>query len=212
MKIKQFKFKQILKLHLLNSGMYEYTTKKVNSAASTDSSLIQVVSSFKKALSIIFEFHQAKKTILFIGVPKKLELKINKLTNHTAVPHSFDLQGVISNTFKPLKLSKTDKNFFSKLYLKSLLPKLVKKPDLVVLFSHEKKQSVINESYIAKVPLINFDCDSSIKDTWVNNLYNVQGVNFNASQNPNKNIFFIGLNFLFRASNEKNKKSNFNGS
>nr|BBC77729.1 ribosomal protein S2 [Nitzschia sp. NIES-3576] len=212
MKIKQFKFKQILKLHLLNSGMYEYTTKKVNSATSTDSSLIQVVSSFKKALSIIFEFHQAKKTILFIGVPKKLELKINKLTNHTAVPHSFDLQGVISNTFKPLKLSKKDKNFFSKLYLKSLLPKLLRKPDLVVLFSHEKKQTVINESYIAKVPLITFDCDNSIKDTWVNNLYNVQGVNFNVSQNSNKNIFFIGLNFLFRTSNEKSKKSNFNGS
>jgi len=212
MKIKQFKFKQILKLHLLNSGMYEYTTKKVNSATSTDSSLTQVVSSFKKALSVIFEFHQAKKTILFIGVPKKLELKINKFTNHIAVPHSFDLQGVISNTFKPLKLSKSDKNFFSKLYLKSLLPKLLRKPDLVVLFSHEKKQTVLNESYIAKVPLITFDCDSSVKDTWVNNLYNVQGVDFNVLQNPNKNIFFIGLNFLFRSSNDKNKKSNFNGS
>nr|BBC77624.1 ribosomal protein S2 [Nitzschia sp. PL1-4] len=200
MKIKQFKFKQILKLHLLNSGMYEYTTKKVNSAASSDSSLIQVVSNLKKALSIIFEFHQAKKTILFIGVPKRLELKINKLTNHTAVPQSFDLQGVLSNTFKPLKLNKADKNFFSKLYLKSLLPKLSRKPDLVVLFSHEKKQSIINESYIVRVPLITFDCDNSIKDTWVNNLYNVSGVNFNVSHNPNKNIFFIGLNFIFRAS------------
>ena len=208
MKIKQFKFKQILKLHLLNSGMYEYRTKKVNSAASTNSSLVQVVSSFKKVLSIIFEFHQAKKTILFIGVPKKLELKINKLTNHTAVSQSFDLQGVISNTFKPLKINKTDKNFFSKLYLKSLLPKLSKKPDLVVLFSHEKKQAVINESSIAKIPLITFDCDSSVKDTWASGLYSVQGVNLSTLQDSSKNIFFIGLNFLFRVSNEKIKKSN----
>lgn len=203
MKIKKFKFKQILELHLLHSRTYEYATKKANSGALIDFNLTQVISGFKKSLRVIFEFHQANKTILFIGVPSKLEQKINKFTNHVAVPYNFDLQGVISTNLKPLKFSKTDKQSASKLYLKSLMPKLQKKPDLVVLFSHEKKQNIITESYVARVPLILLDSEGSSIDPWTSNSYNLQGFGSSSSKTFNNNLFFLGLNFLFKTFKKK---------
>nr|YP_009495555.1 ribosomal protein S2 [Nitzschia sp. (in: diatoms)]AWQ64285.1 ribosomal protein S2 [Nitzschia sp. (in: diatoms)] len=214
MKIKRLKFKQILKLHLLSSQAYKYAEKKISSGILTDFNLTQVISGLKKALHIIFEYNQANKTILFIGVPKKLELKINRLTAHSAVPYNFDLQGVIANNVKSSKLSKVGNQHSSKLYLKSLMPKLQKKPDLVVLFSHEKKQAIINESYVSKVPVIAFNSDGVSEDIWSNNFYNFKGVDSNSTTAFNKNLFFLGLNFLFKNFKKKSQSqttsSNFN--
>lgn len=206
MKIKKFKFKQILKLHLLNSKVYEHTSQKTKSGLLIDFNLTQAISDFKKALHIIFEYHQAGKNILFIGVPKKLELKINRTTNHLSVPKNFELQGVISNNFKSLKVEKGSKHVRSRVYFKSLLPKLTKKPDLVVLFSHEKKQNIIVESSVSKVPLINFESDTTSKNTWVDNSYNLQGFSDGLGQTPNKNLFFLGLTFLFKTFRKKFSK------
>jgi hypothetical protein len=203
MKIKKFKFKQILKLHLLKSRAYEHAAKKNNSGFLTSFNLTQVITDFKKALHVIFQYHQTEKRILFIGVPKKLELRINKLTSHVAVPSKFDLQGVISNNFKTLKIVKSNKHSFSKIYSKSLLPKLSKKPDLVVLFSHDKKQNIISETYVAKVPLIIFDNEPDLKETWVSNSYNVQGIGGNLPITHDKSLFFFGLNFLFKTFQKK---------
>lgn len=203
MKIKKFKFKQILKLHLLNSRAYEYAAKKANSGLLTDFNLTQIITDLKKTLHVIFQYHQAEKKILFIGIPKKLELKINKLTNHVAVPSNFELQGVISNSLKTLKFGKGNQQSFSKISSKSLLPKLAKKPDLVVLFSHEKKQNIILESYVAKVPLILLDHNNDSKDIWSNNFYSLQGIGDGLSTTSNKNLFFIGLNFLFKTVKKK---------
>ena len=36
---------------------------------------------YKGVLQIIFKYHQMEKKILFVGLPKKLELKINMLTH-----------------------------------------------------------------------------------------------------------------------------------
>jgi ribosomal protein S2 len=198
MKLKKFKFKQILKLYLLNSRAYEYAVKKTNSGLLTDFSLIQIISDFKKALHIIFEYHQAQKKILFVGVPKKLELKINKLTHHVAVDHNFELQGVISNNFKPSNLVKVGKQSFSKVYFKSLIPKLSKKPDLVVLLSHEKPQNIIAESKVAKVPVITFISDSNANPNLIQGSYNLEGFGQNLISTSEKSLFFLGLNFLFK--------------
>jgi hypothetical protein len=152
-------------------------------------------------LQVIFYYHQADKRVLFIGVPKKLELKINKLTNHVAVPSTFNLQGIISNNFK-------SSNIMKETGFKSFSPKLQKKPDLVVLFFHEK--SVVSESYFAKVPLIIFNNDENSKNSLFNNFYNVQGNGNNLTTIYNKNLFCIGLNFLFKTVKRKvrTQKSN----
>jgi ribosomal protein S2 len=201
MKIKKFKFKQILKLHLLKSRTYEQAIKKNNSNFLVDINLTQIINNLKKALQVIFHYHQADKRVLFIGVPKKLELKINRLTNHVAVPSTFNLQGIISNNFKSSSITK-ETGF------KSFLPKLSKKPDLVVLFSHEK--SVVSESYFAKVPLIIFNNDENSKNSWLNNFYNVQGNSNTLTATYNKNLFCIGLNFLFKTVKRKVRTQNLN--
>lgn len=198
MKLKKFKFKQILKLHLLNSRAYEHAVKKTNSGLLTEFNLIQIISDFKKALHIIFEYHQAHKNVLFVGVPKKLELKINKLTHHVAVDHNFELQGVISNNFKSSNLANVGKLSFSKVYLKSLIPKLSKKPDLVVLLSHKKISNIIAESNVAKVPIITFASDSFHKTNLTQGSYNLEGFGQNLISTSEKSLFFLGLNFLFK--------------
>lgn len=210
MKIKQFKFKQILKLHLLKSRVYENFVKNKDSSFITDTNLTQIVFDFKKALQIIFKFHQSNKKILFVGLPQKLEKKINNLTNHAAVPVEFDLQGVISNTNTINFKSKANKSYFSKSFAKLLLPKLSKQPDLVVLVSSTKSQTIISESYVAKVPLIVFNNEWDYKNVWLSNAYIVNGIYNNASMVNNLNIFFVGLNFLFKVKvNKKNELSKF---
>ena len=195
MKIRKFKFKQILKLHLLKSKVYEHYEKKNNSSYLTDVSLSNVVTNFKKALQIIFQYHKTGKLILFVGLPQQLELKVNEATNHVAVPSHFNLQGVIFNTNTPNSFK--FKKSLTKSHPLALLPKLSKKPDLVVLFSHYKQESVISESYVAKVPLILFDDDAMTSSkVWSN--YNVSGLKSELSSLNQKNILFFGLNFLFR--------------
>lgn len=103
MKLKKIKFEQILKLHLLHSKAYEHTLKKVQSGRLTEFNLTETLVNLKKALYVIFQFHKAKKRILFIGVPKTLEIKINRTTSHAAVPSNFNLQGVLLNQFKASK-------------------------------------------------------------------------------------------------------------
>jgi len=152
-------------------------------------------------LQIVFRFHELEKRILFIGVPKKLESKINKLTNHVAVPNNFDLQGIIFKTFKGENMN----NDF-----KLLFPKLSKRPDLIVLFSSNKKETIFSESYFGKVPLIVFDEEQNSKNTWLNNSYNVQLGKNNFVSLFNKNIFFLSLNFLFKPVKKKFRKRKFN--
>jgi len=198
MKITKFKFKQILKLHLLNSRAYEHATQKANSGFLTDFSLTQVISDFKKALHIIFKYHKANKKILFVGVPKKLEEKINRRTLHAAVDQTFELQGVISNNLSSSKFGKLAKHSSSKIYVKSLIPKLIKKPDLVVIFSHEKKQSLIQESNIAKVPMIVFESGKSLSTRESNNFYTVKSLGENLRSTSEESLLISGLNFLFK--------------
>ena len=198
MKLKKFKFKQILNLHVLNSRVYEYVKKKSYSGSLTDFNLTQIINDFKKVLHIIFAYHQANKRILFIGIPKKLELKINKLTQHIAIDNSIDIQGVISNDFSESKFIKTEKFKVSNLYIKSLLPKLFKKPDLVVLLLNEKNQRIITESSIAKIPLIIFSSKSDFDARLIEKCYNVKGFSKTTLSTSEKNIFFLGLSFLFK--------------
>lgn len=198
MKIIKFKFKQILKLHLLNSRAYECATQRVNSGFLTDFSLMQVISDFKKALHIIFKYHKANKKVLFVGVPKRLEEKINRRTHHVAVDQNFELQGVISNNLSSSKLGKLATYSSPRVYINSLIPKLTKKPDLVVIFSHEKKQTLILESNIAKVPVIIFESAKSLSTFESNNLYTIASLGENLSSASEKNLLVSGLNFLFK--------------
>jgi len=192
MKVKKVKSRQILKLHLLKSKVYESNAKKNSLRWLTGISLVHTISNFKKALQVIFQYHKMSKRILFIGVPSKLESKINQCTNHVSVSDSFDLQRVVLKSDNNVS-SKTSSKTIKKSVPKSLLPKLSRRPDLVVLFSHYKKESIISDIRIAKIPLIIFNEQNTLDVD-----YNVSGIKINSSLANQKNLFFLGLNFLFK--------------
>jgi ribosomal protein S2 len=156
-----------------------------------DRHLTQIIVNFKKVLKVIYQYNQTHKRILFIGLPKKLELKINKLTNHVAVPSGFEVQRILSNNFQYTANKKEDLN---SVYSKQLFPKLSKSPDLVILVSHSKAQSIISESYYLKIPLIFFNGElDTITNVQTSVTYNVP-----ITTTTNNTLFFIGLNFLFK--------------
>lgn len=200
MKLKKLQFKQILKLHLLKYKTYEQSVKDKNFNLVTDLTLNQMIVNFKKILQVIFQYHNINKRILFIGMPKKLELKINKATNHVAIPTDFNIQGIISNNSDIIAAINKQENKYKLFNFKALLPKLSKKPDLVVMVSHDKKQNILKECFVAKVPIINFEIDSTSKDIWSIYSHRVSLNNNNLNLVNNKNLFFIGLNFLFKTS------------
>lgn len=201
MKIKKFKFKQLLKLHLLKLKAHEQLIKKTNFNDLININLDQILADVKKALRIIFQYHQAEKRILFIGFPYKLELKINRLTRHVTVPTNFNIQGLISNNHnKFLNENRDSSQAWLKSRIQILLPKVTKTPDLIVLFKHEKSKNVLNEAWAAKVPVIIFKSNCELQDLSSKNFYIVRGNFKNVSIISDKNIFFIGLNFLFKNS------------
>ena len=193
MKIRKVKIKQLLKLNLLRSKVYEQPVKKMKFDNLIDSNLNQIIVDIKKILQIIFQYHQIEKRILFVGLPYKLESRINRYTRHVALPKNFDAQGMISNpNWKSLRTSKNSTQIWLKETSKFLLPKLAKRLDLIVLFEHDKSKMICSEAEVAKIPLIAFGTDENTSTTAS---YKVEGNFKNAS---NKNIFFIGLNFLFK--------------
>lgn len=207
MKLRKLEFKQILKLHLLKHKTYEQSLiKNNNMALVTDSSLNETIFNLKKALQIIFQYHIKNKRILFVGVPTKLESKINKITNHVAIPQDLNVQGLISNRSNKnlISVKQTDKQKSAK--FKSLLPKLLKKPDLVVVVAHDKVEAIYKECAVAKLPIINFKTEDLSKETWSTYSYDLQLSHKNSSLTTDKNLFSIGLNFLFKFSNIQNKK------
>ena len=203
MKLKKFKFKQLLKLHLLNSKIYEHGTKKGNSIFLTDLNLTKTVSDFKKSLNIIFEYHQLNKKILFVGLPPKLELKINQRTHHVAVGRNVELQSLLTNNLKSFKSSKGAKQLAFKNYFKLSLAKFSQKPDLIVLLAHEKKQKVIIENNLAKIPLIVFNSSDCLENNSFNGFYNITGFHENLVSTSEKTLLFLGLNFLFKRFQKK---------
>lgn len=208
MKTKKFKFKQLLKLHLFKSRIYECSIKKTNFNDLITANLDQVIVDIKKALQIIFQYHQTNKRILFIGLPFKLELKINSLTRHTAIAHSFFIQGLISRSNANAVSSIQSPIYKSAKQSSTLLvSKFAKKPDLIVLFDHDKNFSILLEAWVAKIPVINFVDNDRYGDSPIQSLYSVNGNFKNILSVFDKNIFFIGLNFLFK--NWKKKQNRF---
>ncbi|QXE46258.1 30S ribosomal protein S2 (mitochondrion) [Nitzschia inconspicua] len=208
MKTKKFKTKQLLKLHLLKSRIYEYPIKKTNFNDLKKRNLDQILIGVKKALQIIYQYNQANKRILFIGLPSKLEFKINSFNQHVAVSNSFNIQGIISNNKSNLLLDvKNSKQRFSKHYSAAIAPKLAKAPDLIILFDHDKSHTVFSEAWGAKVPVIAFAINIDFRDFIIQGSYFINGNFKNILTAFDKNIFFIGLNFLFKTLKSKQIKS-----
>lgn len=199
MKLKKLEFKQILKLHLLKHKIYDQLSiKNTNIDLITDSTLNEVVFNLKKTLQIVFQFHTRNKRILFVGMPLKLESKINKFTNHVAVPQNMNIQNFISNRLDKPVVNTKKSNKQKNAQFRSLIPKLSKKPDLVVVIAHEKVETINKECAVAKLPIINFKSENISKEIWSTYSYSLQLAQTSSNSISDKNLFFIGLNFLFK--------------
>ena len=194
MKMKRIKIHRLLKLNLLKSKVYEQPIKKMKFDNFIDVNLNQIIVSVKKILQIILQYHKTGKRILFLGLPCKLELKVNQSTKHVAVTKNFNIQGIISN-YKSFKNYGNSNQVWLKNSSKFLLPKLSKKLDLIVLFDQDKSEKVLSEAKMAKVPVIFFGTSFELQNRA---LYNVKGNFKNILSGCDKNIFFIGLSFLFK--------------
>ena len=208
MKLRKLEFKQILKLHLLKHKTYEQSSIKNNTMNPvTDSTLNETIFNLKKSLQIIFQYHTRNKRILFVGVPTKLEARINKTTNHVAVSQDLNIQGLISNRSNRNLMGTKQTTKQKTIKFKSLLPKLSKKPDLVVVVAHEKIDGIYKECAVAKLPIINFKTENLSKETWSTYSYDLELTQKNSNLITDKNLFSIGLNFLFKISDAKDRKS-----
>lgn len=208
MKLRKLEFKQILKLHLLKHRTYEQPSVKNNNMNPvTDLTLNETIFNLKKALQIIFQYHIRNKRILFLGVPNKLESKINKTTNHVAIPQDLNIQGFISNRSNKNLMGAKQIDKQKTIKFKSLLPKLSKKPDLVVIVAHEKRDAIHKECAVAKLPIINFKTEGISKETWSTYSYDLQLSPKNSNLMTDKNLFSIGLNFLFKVSNIQSQRT-----
>lgn len=194
MKIKEnkIKTKQLLQLHMIKSRVYGQKGENfLSNLPAVDVS--KIIIKLKKSIQIIFKFHKNKKKILFIGVPKIIETKINLETNHVALPKFFNIFGLFINksVLKSLRLKYqiiNNKNRISFL-------KLTHKPDLIVVFNYDHTDSIMKESYRSKIPLIHFNSDfyNKKKDKFYS--YNVPG-NYNFNTKAIDNLFFKMINSI----------------
>ena len=190
MKVRVFKSKQILSLYLLKSKIYEQIIVKKTSNVLFRSCLIEMLVGFKKALQVIFNYHEKNKLILFIGLPESLRVKINKSSMHIALSKDANIEGRLSDISK-------DNNLLHNSSLgKTSLASLKKKPYLIVLVNHCNMDAIVKESYLSKIPLICVNNDYEKKSFFYSNIYKVSiGQNFFQVLN---NFFFVGLGFLFK--------------
>ena len=199
MKIKKFKSKQFLKLHLINIKSHRTRLKKTSFTYLIDTGLDRILVHVKKALKIIFQYHKSEKLILFVGFPYKIERRINNLSRHVSIPYSFNVQGFIPNMdTKLINKNKYLKYTLLRSYDKFLLPKLNIKPDLIILFKHKKISNIIMHSWVTKIPVIIFKSNCELENFFSENYYTIKGNFKNVSTISARNIFFIGLKFLFK--------------
>ena len=176
MKVQKVKSKRILLLYLLIFKTYEQTIFKKSANIFFKHYLIEILFNLKKSLKIIFNYHKKNKLILFIGLPKDLKFKINKFTTHIAFSKFLKLDGNVVNILN------NNEN---------------KKPYLIVLFNTDVNV-IIQESYLAKIPLICINNNLINKNFYHRNIYKVS-INQNRKVFQILNNFFCtGLRFLFK--------------
>jgi ribosomal protein S2 len=161
MKIKKIlKYRnKLLKLKLIKTKTY---TKK---QYYNNLQLEDIQYRLKKILYIIYKYHIYNKKILFIGAPIMLNFYINtviKTTQHIFIPSSIWVKGVLSNKKKLYLKNWLNPEKNSKNKISELLLQLQKNIDLILIFDEYNNQSILNEGYISKIPVISLNSDLNI--------------------------------------------------
>jgi ribosomal protein S2 len=177
---------KLLKLKLIKTKTY---IKKDNL---TNTRIEDIEYRLKKALHIIYKYHINNKRILFIGVPLHANEETKDLINntkHTFIPESTWVNGIITNKVSCFKyLSENPKATNNK--TSKLLFKLRNKSDLIVVFDKVTDITAVNESYIARIPVISLNCDLNLLKN--KSTYKIPG-NFKFTKKKVRNNFFFSI-------------------
>lgn len=198
-KLKPYRFK-LLKLNLIKTKSYK---KKYNTFIKIE----DITTRLKKSLHIIYKYHINNKKILFIGTPINIDPKFKKIlqnTKHVLIPEMLWMNGILTNQFSCFKyLSKHQKLVNNK--ISEILFKIKTKSDLIVILNTSENLNVLEEGYLARIPVISINCDLNIKD--FKSSYKVSG-NFQFKKKKIRDAFFYSiLTTIFKKAN-KNFKLN----
>lgn len=103
---------------------------------------------FKKILSVIFQYHKNKKTIIFLGLPNRFANK-----QHLFLPQFYWIRGLLTNKRSLFKYMKKAINYDNKNILKQYFS-LNKIPDLFVIFDSKPNNALLKEALKLKIPVI----------------------------------------------------------
>ena len=110
----------------------------------------------KNVSHIIYKYNISGKSILFVGIPTKIGIQIQKLinnNNHIFLPTSLWVKGILSNKkLNAINLSKNLLNDKSK--ISKLISKIKTKVELVVILNNNLSETILAESYISRKPTI----------------------------------------------------------
>lgn len=156
-----------------------------------------------KILHLIYHYHINNQTILFIGVPIHFYKKLIELfvkTKHLFIPDNVWVNGAITNQNTILKhflkIKNSDKTHTEILF------QLKKKSDLIIILNEQSNQSILNEGYISKIPVISLNSNLNIMNG--KPTYKVPG-NFNVKSNNINNFFFYSILKAILKKGKKNK-------
>lgn len=183
MKLKNLNKLRLISNQLLKTRFYYNNSKDIN----INSSIL----SLKTALKIIFEYHNKNKKILFVGTPFKNTKQVNQLfktTQHTVIPESVWVNGVLTNKKYCLKYLMHNKASKTKFFSKFLLT-LREKHDLIVILNLESNLDSLNELYKTQLPIISFT-DNTLNKNNDKISHKIVG-NFNFTSKKRCNSFFF---------------------
>lgn len=199
MKINKPKFlkNKLLKLKLIETRIYKNNNK--NSLK-----IIDIVARLKKSLNVIYKYHTNNKKILFIGDYNRLNnnfKRILKSTKHVLLPKSVWMNGVITNQNSCFKYLSKNHNLINNKFSKTLF-QFTKRVDLIVILDSYYKTNILNEGYIANIPIISLGYSTANSDLKAS--YTIPG-NFKFSKKKIRDHFFyLILSALFKKVNNIN--------
>lgn len=196
MKIKK-SYNKITQLQILK---LQYKKKSYN----LKTNLKQVEVYLNKLSNIIFKYHITNRKILFIGFPDNF-INILDNTNHILIPEYIWFNGMLSNR---ISQTITKKQIKVPINTNKLLLKLKKKIDLIIVYNLDNKSTAIEESHIARIPIITLNNNLSIHKMRRVDYKSFSGFEFMNEKMLHNNIFYsLVKSTLARASLTKKTKN-----
>jgi ribosomal protein S2 len=189
MKIKKINKYQnkLLKLKIIQSKMYN-KKQYLNNINIED-----IEYRLKKAFHVIYKYNILNKKILFVGTPLRMNKTLQKVlqkTKHFLMPESVWRNGIITNKKKFFKNLQKNQKITTNNKVSKILSQLKKNIDLIVLLNEPLNNDALNESYLAKIPVISFNSNLSINN--IKTSYKVPG-DFQFSIKKTRDNFFYSI-------------------